>query len=137
LTPVDDGEQVARLLFCPQMVHADGRLSSAVFPTEELLALRDKKGASVDRCGLLEDSERLLRQKAEEMTNPTAGRNPWGYCIGEVRKIRSIGMAGNGSPQAFKICPDPVVDNSNPKPWDSVHALILKYDSAYTRSQIR
>ncbi|MCY4152157.1 MAG: hypothetical protein OXE94_07980 [Aestuariivita sp.] len=119
------------------MVNADGQLSSAAFPTEELLAVKGKTGASVDRCGLLEDPKRLLCQKVEEGANPAVGRNPWGYCTGEVGKIRSIGIAGNGSRQALKICPDPVVGNSNPKPWDQAHALILKFDNAYTRSQIR
>jgi len=97
------------------MVHPDGQLKAAAFPTEELLAQRGKRGVSVDRCRLLADPKRLLRQKVEKIANPAADRTPWGYCIGEVRKIRSIGTAVNGSPQAFKICPDPVVNSRNPK----------------------
>jgi len=137
LIPIDDDEQVARLLFCPQMVCADGRLNPAAFPIQELLALNNKGGASVDRCKLLTDSKVLLRQKVEEMANPAAGRNPWGYCTGKVTEIRAIRTADKGSPQVFKICPDPVVNKGYPKQWDSAHALILTFDSTHTRSQIR
>lgn len=134
---MDDGEQVARLLFCPMTVCADGQIAPAAFPVEELLAQKSKTGVSVDRCGLLRDPKEALRLKGEEMDNPAARRNPWGYCIGEARRIRSIELAGNGRQQAFRICPDKVVDRNNPKPWHPAHALILRFNDAVTRAQLR
>jgi len=49
LPQVHDDEKVARLLFSPQMVDSfRGQLKAIVFPTDELLANKNKKGASVD-----------------------------------------------------------------------------------------
>ncbi|MCY4302852.1 MAG: hypothetical protein OXC68_14115, partial [Aestuariivita sp.] len=98
---------------------------------------KNKKGASVDRCRLLEDPKTLLRQKAEEMANPDANRIPWGYCIGKAKQIRSIIIVGSKSQQAFKICPSPIINTNNPKPWDAAHTIIVKFDSSYARSQVR
>ncbi len=118
------------------MIDADGKMKKNVFPTDELLALKCKKGASVDRCQLLKNTKKLLRQKAEEMANPDANRIPWGYCVGKVKQIKSIVIDNQPKP-LFKVYPDPIVNPSNPKPWDSAHAIIVTFDSSYTRSQVR
>ncbi|MCY4207288.1 MAG: hypothetical protein OXD29_04970 [Roseovarius sp.] len=134
---VNDHEQVARLLFYPQMVYADGTPKPNIFPTDELTALNGKNGVSVDRCELLGDPARLLRQKADEMANPAAERIPWGYCIGKAEQIRLIAIADNESQQAFKICPDAVASARTPRPWDLAHAIVVKFDNSCTRAQMR
>jgi len=137
LTGIDDSEQVARLLFGPQMIH-DGTLTPSAFPMDELLAQKGKNGSSVDRCNLLDDRDRLLCQKAHENANVAGGRAPYGFCFGKTEQIRGITIAGDLNPtQALEIFPDEITDNDPPKPWDRAHALIRKFDDTYTRAKLR
>lgn len=117
------------------MINADGKIMKNAFPTDELLALKCKKGVSVDRCNLLKDPEKILHQKAKEIANPKANRKHWGYCIGKVKQIKSI--VGNKSQQVFKISPDPISDENNPKPWHLSHTIIVVSDPSCTRADLR
>lgn len=135
MTGVADGEQIARLLFYPQMIR-DGVLQPSAFPMDELLARRGKTGASVDRCQLLEDRDALLREKAQDNANAAGGRAPYGFCIGQAHEIRAITEDQNAA-QALDVWPDEIKDNNPPKPWDDAHALIRKFDDTYTRANLR
>lgn len=140
MTGIAEDEQVARLVFYPQMIGDNGCLTPAAFPTDELLAKQGKKGASVDRWRLLEDQdqapEALLCQKAQAMGKPDRGRAPHGFCVAQTGDIRAIRQQGC-STQAFEICPDGIKGNNPPKPWDHAHALIRTIDAACTRGKIR
>jgi len=59
-----------------------GKLMKTVFSMHELLA--NKKGASVERCGMLENYETLLYSKARENASPAGERFSYGYCVGKV-----------------------------------------------------
>ncbi len=136
LNRVDDSEEIARLLLYPQMFK-EGKPAPSVFPVDELLAARGKNGASVDRCRFLSDKDGQLRAKAEEIANPNAGRNPYGYFFTKAGKVRSIKL-DKVSGQAFEILPDEIVrDNGLPKSWDAAHALVRRFDSNCSRGQIR
>lgn len=130
-----DGEQIARLLFYPQMIR-DGVLEPSAFPMDELLARKGKNGSSVDRCELLEDRDKMLCDKAHENANAAGGRAPYGFCLGKSEEIRAI-EEENSSAQALEIFADEITDNDPPKPWDHAHALIRKFDSSYTRANLR
>ncbi|MCY4228381.1 MAG: hypothetical protein OXF20_11990 [Gammaproteobacteria bacterium] len=135
---VHDDEEVARLLFFPQMVdHSGGQLKQTVFPMDELLANKNKRGVSVDRCGMLKDYETLLHSKAHENANPEGGRHPYGYCLGKVKHIRSIKIEYDGAKQAFEIFSDPILDNNPSREWDHAHALIVRFSDIYTRGLLR
>ncbi len=138
MTQVHNDEEVARLLFFPQMVDSfNGQLRQTVFPMDELLAIKNKRGASVDRCAMLKNYETLLRIKAHENANPEGDRHPYGYCLGKVRHIRSIKIEYDGSKQAFEIFSDPIADNNPPREWDHAHALIVRFSDTYTRGLLR
>lgn len=135
---VQDDEEVARLLFSPQMLESySGQLKQTVFPMDELLADKNKRGASADRCGMLEDHDTLLQSKARENANPAGERTPYGYCVGKVEQIRLIKLEYNGLQQAFEIYPDPILDNDPPRKWDHAHALIVRFSDNYTRGLLR
>lgn len=126
---VDGSEELARLLLYPQMIK-DGKLRPSAFPVDELLARKEKDGSSVDRCQLLSDIYRLLKDKAEEISSPDANRSPYGFFVANASGIRNIKIDGK-SEQAFEIWPDPIVrDKEPPKPWDDAHALIRGFEQA-------
>ncbi len=136
MTGVDDGEQIARLLFYPQMIR-DGVLEPSAFPMEELLASKGKNGSSVDRCDLLAGRDTLLHRKAHENANADGNRNPYGFCIGKTGQVRAITTGDVNPAQALEVWPDEITDNDPSKPWDHAHALIRKFDDAYTRANLR
>ena len=141
MTNVSDGEQIARLLFDPQMIR-DGDLLPSVFPMDELLTEKGKNGSSVDRCDYLKDKNSLLQKKAIEMSNSSKNRNPYGYCLGQVDRIRAIEIEqsqanGTNPKQALDVWPAPITQNVHPKDWDTAHALLKKFDNSYTRAHLR
>ncbi len=133
---VDDSEEIARLLLYPQMIK-DGKLKPSAFPVDELLAKEGKDGSSVDRCQLLPEIYCTLKDKAEEIANPHADRNPYGFSVAKASEIRNIPF-NSKLERAFEIWPDPIVrDKEPPKPWDDAHALIRGFDSSFTPGKIR
>ena len=135
MSNVGDDEQIARLLFYPQMIR-DGELQPAAFPAEELAAEKGKNGSSVDRCDLLVDRDRILCDKAHEIENPTSKRELYGFCLCESKQIRAIKKETNFA-QALEIFEDKIMGNDPPKPWDHAHALIRKFDASDTKAKIR
>ncbi len=104
---------------------------------QELPREKGKDECSVDRCDLLSDRNKLLKDKAFEIANPSGNREPFGYSVGKAVDIRSI-KSDVISAQAFEIQPAPITGTSeNSKPWDMAHALIRKFDSNSTRSRLR
>ncbi|KAA0909530.1 hypothetical protein FLO80_21100 [Aquicoccus porphyridii] len=132
---VDDEEQVARLLFYPQMIR-NGELEPSAFPMDELLAKKGKNGSSLDRCHFLKDRDGLLRQKAEEKQNPAGKRSAFGFCVANVGKIRAISEAESEDP-ALQVLADRITENDPPEPWDDAHALMRKHRDDYTRANLR
>ena len=133
---VDDSEDIARLLLHPQMIK-NGKPKPSVFPVDELLAKKGKNGSSVDRCRYLPDRDKLLKSKAEEIANPSANRNPYGFFVSTASDIRKIKF-DTESKQAFEIWPDKIVRDKGPsKPWDDAHALLRGFDNCSTPGKIR
>ena len=135
MSEVSDHEEIARLLFYPQMVR-NGELEPSAFPMDELLAKNGKNGSSVDRCDLLKDKVAILKQKSKEISNPAAQRSPYGFCTARAEQIRAIPEEKN-SKQALDVFPDEIRDNDPPKPWDHAHALLRKHNNEYTRANLR
>ena len=135
MTGVKDSEQIARLLFYPQMIKED-KLLPNVFPMNELLAKKGKNGLSVDRYDLLNDPSHLLYKKASKFANANKDRNLFGYCVGGIRQVRNITVY-QSSAQALDVWPDAIKDNDPPDPWDNAHALLRKFDKSYTKAHLR
>ncbi len=147
MTEIRDEEEIARLLFYPQMVR-DGELTPSAFPLDELLTKKGKNGASVDRCDLLVDRDALLEQKSGEISNPDGGRKSFGFCVGLTAEVRAIettvkekepesGVETEVKRQALDVWPDEITENDPPKQWDQAHALMKKFDENYTRAHLR
>ena len=120
----------------------NGDLLPSVFPMDELLTKKGKNGSSVDRCDYLKDIDSLLQKKAIEMTNSSKNRNPFGYCLGQVDRIRAIETyqsqaSGTNPKQALDVWPAPITQNAHPKDWDTAHALLKRFDNSFTRGQLR
>ena len=120
----------------------NGDLLPSVFPMDELLTKKGKNGSSVDRCDYLKDIDSLLQKKAIEMSNSSKNRNPFGYCLGQVDRIRAIETcqsqaSGTNPKQALDVWPAPITQNAHPKDWDTAHALLKRFDNSFTRGQLR
>lgn len=133
---VDDNERIARIIFVPYMMR-DGALCDTAFPMDELLKVK-KDGCSVDRCDLLNDHEKLLRDKASKYENPEKGRTSYGFAAAKASEIRALQIDNAGvSVQALEISADPINDGLPHDPWNHAHALLHKHDESYTRGQLR
>lgn len=134
---VNDDERIARIIYYPQMIEGE-TLRENAFPTDELIKKKNKDGCSVDRCNLMDDHDRLLREKAIKNSNPGADRSPYGYCIATAGRIRGLKVLYAQEPaQALDVFPDPINAEGERNPWDHAHALLCKKNENYTRSQIR
>lgn len=137
MTNINDDERIARIIYYPQMIEG-ATLKENAFPTDELIKKKNKNGCSVDRCDLMDDHDRLLREKAIKYANPGADRSPYGYCIATARRIRELKIQNTkDSAQALDVFPDPINKEGEQNPWDHAHALLHKKNENYTRSHIR
>ena len=133
LSAVAGDETIARLLYYPDMVTAQGRLENSAFPVQDL-AKTNGRSLSVDRCALLgSDFHQLLDATAQQFADARKGRSKHGYCLATVARIRAIRDQSGG--QVFDVVPDPITPSVNP--WDPAHATISLARPEITKSQLR
>ena len=136
---VDDNENIARLLFADDMVkNSTGLLTSASFPTEELMEKHDRDGkpksVSVDRCEMISPLRSTLEEKAKVIEKPEKDRARWGFAISEVSAIREI--ISSDQKQVYEVFPDPLKDGQFPK-WEHAHAKLVRALPSHTRGLVR
>ena len=131
---VADEEEIARLLFYPQMVNQQDELKKSAFSMEELME-EGGHSLSVDRCRLMgKDFHRALGRKAGQFASADKGRAKHGYCLAVVKRIRSIRGASNE--QLFEVQADAIVQ-ARPDPWDQAHAKIVSASPSHTKGYLR
>lgn len=130
--PVEDHEEVIRLLFTDRMTSSVGELEKEAFPVDELIE-RNGKSVSVDRLLLLPDRE-CIKCKLITYENPPRGREKWGFASGCVEYIRAI--HSQDGMRVFEVYADPI-ENHPPAPWDPAHAKIVRADENFTKGFVR
>lgn len=129
---VDNSEEVARVLFDPDMVDSAGNLTARAFPTDELVR-KNGKTVSVNRSSKFDDSHAEIKRRAAVMENPEKGRSAWGYRLGLVESVRQIRDSENQQ-RIFQVYCDPVEFDGK---IDVFHASITKASEGYTRGYVR
>ena len=117
------------------MMIKNGKIQTAAFPIDELMAKGSKDGCSVDRYDLLDKPENLLNKKAFKFANPQKDRSVYGFCLTSTKQIREI-KDHTSSDQVFEVCPDEIVKQP-PDPWDHAHALLLTCQDTCTDQWLR
>ena len=131
---VADEEEVARLLYYPQMINKKGELQDFAFPMNDLMEAKGRS-ISVDRCWLMgKDFHQMLERKAEQFARSDRNRAKHGYCLAVVKRIRSI--LGTSNEQLFEVRADAIVQ-ANSNLWDHAHAKIVRANPCHTKGYLR